>query len=258
MPYQYQTGGMEGDIEPIESIERISMQKFKMSFYISFHDWEYLLDCRGYNEAWNSIHDKLTIEFKLIGQKELKNDKTMPTRLNSAITELLGRQANSAKFREFVKLSMEVKCDRLCCPNHKRRGSQAATVQLSVTITQQNERRASILLQRGQPEIDYDGNGANVECYDDPFITLPVSPPLHTRALGRCQENIKVEEFILGSFKEATWYLEGSNYSIYSIIKPLITEIINKVKPDELNENIININIENLEDVFVWDEDQDN
>ncbi|GBC07301.1 hypothetical protein RclHR1_07380001 [Rhizophagus clarus] len=139
------------------------------------------IDCRGYNEAWNSIHDKLTIEFKLIGQKELKNDKTMPTRLNSAITELLGRQANSAKFREFVKLSMEVKCDRLCCPNHKRRGSQAATVQLSVTITQQNERRASILLQRGQPEIDYDGNGANVECYDDPFITLPVSPPLHTR-----------------------------------------------------------------------------
>ncbi|GBB86528.1 hypothetical protein RclHR1_12950009 [Rhizophagus clarus] len=35
----------------------------------------------------------------------------MLTRLNSAITELLGRQANSAKFCEFVKLSMEVKCD---------------------------------------------------------------------------------------------------------------------------------------------------
>ncbi|GES83510.1 hypothetical protein RCL_jg27764.t1 [Rhizophagus clarus] len=67
------------------------------------------------------------------------------------------------------------------CPSHRRKGSQAATVQLSVMITQQNERRASILLQRGQPEIDYNGNRANIECYDDPFITLPVPPPLHIR-----------------------------------------------------------------------------
>ncbi|PKB92206.1 hypothetical protein RhiirA5_445595, partial [Rhizophagus irregularis] len=41
-------------------------------------------------------------------------------------------------------------------------------------------------------------------------------------------------------------------------MKPLITEIINKLKPDEPNENTMNINIENLEDVFVWNEDQDN
>ncbi|GET00148.1 hypothetical protein RCL_jg3078.t1 [Rhizophagus clarus] len=54
-------------------------------------DWDYLLECWDYNEAWNAIHDKLTNDFKLI--------------------ELLGRQANSAKFCEFVKLSMEVKCD---------------------------------------------------------------------------------------------------------------------------------------------------
>ncbi|GBB98879.1 hypothetical protein RclHR1_03350010 [Rhizophagus clarus] len=63
---------------------------------------------------------------------------------------------------------------------------------------------------------------------------------------------------ILGPFEEATRYFRGSNYSTHSIMKPLITEIINKLKPDEPNENIININIENLEDVFVWDEDQDN
>jgi hypothetical protein len=61
---------------------------------------------------------------------------------------------------------------------------------------------------------------------------------------------------ILGPFEEATRYLGGSNYSTHSIMKPLITEIINKLKPDEPNENIMNI--ENLEDVFVWDEDQDN
>lgn len=56
---------------------------------------------------------------------------------------------------------------------------------------------------------------------------------------------------ILGPFEEATRYLGGSNYSTHSIMKPLITEIINKLKPDEPNENILNINIENLEDVFV-------
>ncbi|PKB92434.1 hypothetical protein RhiirA5_444702, partial [Rhizophagus irregularis] len=55
---------------------------------------------------------------------------------------------------------------------------------------------------------------------------------------------------ILGPFEEATRYFGGSNYSTYSIMKPLITEIINKLKPDEPNENILNINIENLEDVF--------
>ncbi|GES94138.1 ribonuclease H-like domain-containing protein [Rhizophagus clarus] len=75
-------------------------------------DWEHLLDYRGYDEAWNSIHEKLTLEFKIIGQKELKDDIAITTRLNSAITELLDRWANFAKFREFVKLSMEVKCDR--------------------------------------------------------------------------------------------------------------------------------------------------
>ncbi|PKB92125.1 hypothetical protein RhiirA5_445939 [Rhizophagus irregularis] len=51
---------------------------------------------------------------------------------------------------------------------------------------------------------------------------------------------------ILGPFEEATQYLGGSNYSTHSIMKPLITEIINKLKPDELNENTMNINIENL------------
>ncbi|GBC10084.1 hypothetical protein RclHR1_09320005 [Rhizophagus clarus] len=74
-------------------------------------DWDHLLECQGYNEAWNAIYDKLTNEFKLIGQKELKEDKVTLTRLNSAITELLGRQANSAIFRKFVKLSIEVKCN---------------------------------------------------------------------------------------------------------------------------------------------------
>ncbi|GET62115.1 zinc finger BED domain-containing protein 1-like [Rhizophagus irregularis DAOM 181602=DAOM 197198] len=44
--------------------------------------------------------------------------------------------------------------------------------------------------------------------------------------------------FILGPFEEATGILE--------------------LKPDEPNENTMNINIENLEDVFVWNEDQDN
>ncbi|EXX77472.1 hypothetical protein RirG_023430 [Rhizophagus irregularis DAOM 197198w] len=63
---------------------------------------------------------------------------------------------------------------------------------------------------------------------------------------------------ILGPFEEATQYLKGSNYSTHSIMKPLITEIINKFKPDEPNKNTMNINIENLEDVFVWNEDQDN
>ncbi|GBC07533.1 hypothetical protein RclHR1_07510009 [Rhizophagus clarus] len=77
----------------------------------NIEDWEHLLACRGYDDTWNSIHDKLTIEFKIIGQKELKDNKAMLTRLNAAITELLGRQANSAKFCDFVKLSIEVKCD---------------------------------------------------------------------------------------------------------------------------------------------------
>ncbi|CAB5336226.1 unnamed protein product [Rhizophagus irregularis] len=63
---------------------------------------------------------------------------------------------------------------------------------------------------------------------------------------------------ILGPFEEATQYLGGSNYSTHSIMKPLITEIINKLKPDELNENTMNINIENLKNVFIWNEDQDN
>ncbi|GES83512.1 ribonuclease HI [Rhizophagus clarus] len=49
-------------------------------------DWKHLLDCQGYDEVWNAIHNKLTIEFKLIGQKELKDDKAMLIRLNSAIT----------------------------------------------------------------------------------------------------------------------------------------------------------------------------
>ncbi|CAB5325643.1 unnamed protein product [Rhizophagus irregularis] len=44
--------------------------------------------------------------------------------------------------------------------------------------------------------------------------------------------------FILGPFEETTGILE--------------------LKPDEPNENTMNINIENLEDVFVWNEDQDN
>ncbi|GBB86529.1 hypothetical protein RclHR1_12950010 [Rhizophagus clarus] len=30
-------------------------------------DWDYLLECWDYNEAWNAIHDKLTNDFKLIG-----------------------------------------------------------------------------------------------------------------------------------------------------------------------------------------------
>ncbi|GBB90329.1 hypothetical protein RclHR1_17250002 [Rhizophagus clarus] len=75
-------------------------------------DWEHLLACCGYDDAWNSIHEKLTIEFKIIGQKELKDNKALLTRLNAAIIELLGRQATSAKFCDFVKLSMEVKYNR--------------------------------------------------------------------------------------------------------------------------------------------------
>ena len=59
---------------------------------------------------------------------------------------------------------------------------------------------------------------------------------------------------ILGPFEEATRYLGGSNYSI---MKPLITGIINKLQPEH-NENTTNTNIENLEDVFVWDDNQDN
>ncbi|GBC10083.1 hypothetical protein RclHR1_09320004 [Rhizophagus clarus] len=34
---------------------------------------------------------------------------------------------------------------------------------------------------RGQPEVTYDGNGAMVEYYDDPFIAPPVPPSLHNR-----------------------------------------------------------------------------
>ncbi|RGB27473.1 hypothetical protein C1646_673949 [Rhizophagus diaphanus] len=39
---------------------------------------------------------------------------------------------------------------------------------------------------------------------------------------------------ILGPFEEVTQYLEDSNYSTHSIMKPLIIEIINKLKPDNL------------------------
>jgi len=56
---------------------------------------------------------------------------------------------------------------------------------------------------------------------------------------------------ILGLFEETTRYLGGSNYSTHNITKPLIAEIINKLKPEESTPDI---NIENLEDVFVLDD----
>ncbi len=62
---------------------------------------------------------------------------------------------------------------------------------------------------------------------------------------------------ILGPFEEATRYLGGSNYSTHSIMKPLITKIIDNLKP-ESESSTTNINIEEIEDIFVWDENQDN
>jgi len=55
---------------------------------------------------------------------------------------------------------------------------------------------------------------------------------------------------ILGLFEEATTYLGGSDYTTQSLIKPLITNIINKLKPLP-EENVINIDIEG-EDVFLY------
>ena len=62
---------------------------------------------------------------------------------------------------------------------------------------------------------------------------------------------------ILGPFEEATRYLGGSNYSTHSIMNPLIAEIIKKLESG-LELNTTNINIEEVEDIFVWDENQDN
>ncbi|GES89335.1 ribonuclease H-like domain-containing protein [Rhizophagus clarus] len=165
---------------------------------------------------------ELALEGKLIGQKELKDGAAMLTRLNNAITTLLGRQANSVQFWKFVKLSMELKYDRAFVvlfreivwkprcdqtivwekamaitkqqkhrkstrcpapngPDNRRRGSYADSGQLNLPITQQQGGRASTRLQSRQPDIDHDGNGSDVECYDNPFIAPPVPPPLHTR-----------------------------------------------------------------------------
>lgn len=55
---------------------------------------------------------------------------------------------------------------------------------------------------------------------------------------------------ILAPFEEATRYLGGSNYATYSIMNPLIAEIISTLKPSEN----ITTNIEELENVF----DQEN
>ncbi|CAI2197822.1 11660_t:CDS:1, partial [Funneliformis geosporum] len=54
---------------------------------------------------------------------------------------------------------------------------------------------------------------------------------------------------ILEPFEKTTKYLEGNNYSTHSIIKPLIAEIINNLKP-EYESNTTNINIKKIEDIF--------
>ncbi|RIB12269.1 hypothetical protein C2G38_2201114 [Gigaspora rosea] len=53
---------------------------------------------------------------------------------------------------------------------------------------------------------------------------------------------------VLGPFEEATRYLGSSNYATYSIISPLISEIIKILKPVSLTNEI---NIEKIEDIFV-------
>ncbi|CAI2190643.1 13842_t:CDS:2, partial [Funneliformis geosporum] len=62
------------------------------------------------------------------------------------------------------------------------------------------------------------------------------------------QESRQLE--LCQTFEEATRYLKGSNYSTHSIMKPLIAKIFNNLKPKS-ESNTININIEEIEDIFV-------
>ncbi|CAG8832699.1 31306_t:CDS:2, partial [Gigaspora margarita] len=53
---------------------------------------------------------------------------------------------------------------------------------------------------------------------------------------------------VLGSFEEVTRYLGSSSYATYSIVSPLMSEIIKRLKPASL---IDEINIEKIQDIFI-------
>ncbi|GBC02443.1 hypothetical protein RclHR1_04620010 [Rhizophagus clarus] len=75
-------------------------------------DWDHLFECPGYDEAWKHIYDTLKKQYRMIRLKELKLDITDTPKLQRAVDDLLSNSVTSAQFRDFRRLSTQIKCDR--------------------------------------------------------------------------------------------------------------------------------------------------
>ncbi|GES91475.1 hypothetical protein RCL_jg19461.t1 [Rhizophagus clarus] len=86
------------EVVKVHSFCKVELIKVKRHSNILGNEEADKLVAEGSSNAWKTIYDKLTKEFKIIGQKEMKDNKENSIRLDSAVNELLGSQTNTAQF----------------------------------------------------------------------------------------------------------------------------------------------------------------